>query len=78
MAGEFVLEEYKMLRTKAQELIRRIEELERNVVITCGAIFVFSVVTFKTQHEFQRLLLNVLPRAYRSLATLDTKAWSSI
>jgi hypothetical protein len=58
---DFRLEEYKMLRTKAQDLTRRIEELERNVVIACSAIFVFAVVTFETDHKYERLILFFLP-----------------
>jgi hypothetical protein len=62
MANEFLLEEYKMLRTKAQDVTRRIEELERNVVVACSAIFVFSVApSFKFEHGYQFLILFFLP-----------------
>jgi hypothetical protein len=60
-ANDFVLEEYKMLRSKSQETIHRIDELERNVIVACSAIFVFSVGTFKTEHKWQSLILFILP-----------------
>jgi hypothetical protein len=61
MADDFLLEEYKMLRTKSQDIIRRVEDLERNVVIACSAIFVFSVGTFKPEYKWQSLILFILP-----------------
>ena len=39
------LEEYKILRIKAQEMVKRLDDLERNAIIACSAIFVFSVST---------------------------------
>jgi hypothetical protein len=61
MVENFPLAEYKMLRDKAQDVIRRIEELERNVIIACSAIFVFSNANFKSDNKYQNMLLFSLP-----------------
>jgi hypothetical protein len=60
-AEKFHPEEYKMLRTKAQDMTRRIEELERNVIVACSAIFVFAVATFKPHNSRETLILYFLP-----------------
>jgi hypothetical protein len=60
-AKDFLLEEYRILRSKSQETTHRIDELERNVIVACSAIFVFSVGTFKTEHKWQSLILFILP-----------------
>ena len=60
-AKDFLLEEYRILRSKSQETTHRIDELERNVIVACSAIFVFSVSTFKTEHKWQSLILFILP-----------------
>src|ERR1700761_7412632 len=36
------LEEYKSLRMKALDLIKRLDDLERNTILACTAIFVFG------------------------------------
>ena len=61
MPDDFLLEEYKMLRNKAQETIRRIEELERNVIVASSAIFVFSVGQTQTLNKYQSLVIFLLP-----------------
>jgi hypothetical protein len=61
MPDDFQLEEYKMLRTKAQDVIGRIEQLERNVVLASSAIFVFSLATFVPKTNYQSLIIYFLP-----------------
>jgi Ca2+/Na+ antiporter len=56
-----MFEEYKMLATKEHHATRRIEELERNVVIACSAIYVFSLVTFRSQQKIHIIILFSLP-----------------
>jgi hypothetical protein len=62
MAESFRLEEYKMLRAKSQHTIGRIEDLERNVILFCGAILSVSMSpTFKPEYKYQSLIVYVLP-----------------
>jgi hypothetical protein len=69
MAETFRLEEYKMLRTKSQTIINRVEDLERNVVLFCGAVFAFAVGTsFTPTYKYQSLILYVLPLAVSIVA----------
>lgn len=61
MTESFDIIEYKDLREKAKDIVRRMDELERNVVIACSAIFVFSISTFQTDETYSRYLLFLLP-----------------
>lgn len=55
------IEEYKMLREKSLDAIKRMDQLERDVIISCGAIFVFSVSSFKPADSYSRALIMFLP-----------------
>jgi hypothetical protein len=58
---EFALEEYKILRERASDMVRRIDQLERNVVIACSAIFVFALSGLKLDEPVPRWILYFMP-----------------
>jgi hypothetical protein len=57
--GQF--EEYKILRSKAQELVKRLDELERNTAVACSAIFVFALSNQAASSTLAKLILFILP-----------------
>jgi hypothetical protein len=57
----FAFAEYKNLRARAHELVRRIDQLERNVVVACSAVFVFSVSSLNASSAIAKTALYVLP-----------------
>ena len=62
MDDKFRLEEYKLLRDKSKAILDRVDNLERNLVLFCGAVFTFAV-GFRADYKFQSVLLYVLPFA---------------
>src|SRR5436305_12527915 len=56
------LEEYKILRAKAQEMVKRLDDLERNVILACSAIFVYAVST-QWPNPVSRRVIYFLPFA---------------
>jgi hypothetical protein len=77
MAHDFQLEEYKMLRSKAQETISRIEDLERNVIVASSAIFVFSVGSFQAKSKYQSLVILLLPLCVSLVGFFRYKGFAS-
>lgn len=57
--GQF--EEYKMLRTKALEMVKRLDELERNTAVACSAIYVFALSNQAATGKLAKLVLFGLP-----------------
>ena len=55
------LEEYKALRSKAAEMVKRLDDLERNAIVACSAIFVFGISNYTWSNTISKSVIFFLP-----------------